>query len=369
MNRGAGVRWRGILAVLFFLPGGLSAQLAAGSWMADISGSYRYAYLRLSDQSLHEYTIRADFHFFALSRLAPGARLSNDFVALNNDFFQSSGLVFSIEPNLRYYVWKGRLPAFLQGGLYWQREEFSQSFGSDDNAVAEGRGFSLAAGANLFALNGACLEGLLEYRYRELGGARQPGQQQLIQRSLGLGVRLRAWLSEESAGAETQGPGLDAVQSGGWMAGGTAGGALLFGQPGRYDVALTGGIFLVNRLSLGLSLGVAGSPNAGEGIEHVFSRSAEPFLRYYLPVADNLLLFPALGYALGKSESITSFGFESFTFNTWRMGMGLDNFLSENLALELIFSLSGRNVSPTTSAAARDFDLSFGLSVGVMGFW
>lgn len=364
-----GQKWYlAMVGTLLFFPICLSAQLSAGSWLADASGEYRYASLRQSGQTLHEYGFSGDFHFFPLQRLSLGAHLGNTYVALNSDFFQSSSLLFYIEPNLRYYFLKGRFPFFLQAGFYWQRQELSQVSGVDDNVGASGRGGSAAAGVNLFVRGSACLEGLLEYRYRELEEARLPGRKS-IQRSLALGARLRVQLSEQGAEPAFSGPGLEAVKSGGWMAGGRVGGALFFGDPGRYAVAVNGGIFLVDRFAIGLSLEVEGAPNGEAAGEGDFSRSAAPFLRYYFPINDNMLFFPAVGYSLGKSDSITPFGFESFSFNTWRLGMGLDNFLSDAFALELLFSLSGRNVSPASAAATRDFDLSFGLTVGVLAFW
>ncbi|MCB9276893.1 MAG: hypothetical protein H6564_22870 [Lewinellaceae bacterium] len=364
MNRAGRMRWLGLTAFFLLSIAGLKAQLASGDWIADASGGYRYASLRQISQAVHEYSFSADAHFFPLHRLALGARLSNTFVALNNDFLQSSALLFSIEPNLRYYVLDGRLPLFVQGGYYWQQELLSISLGADDNASANSRGFSAGLGANIFTSGRACLEGLLEFSYRELNAARQPDFRD-IRRSWSLGLRLRTWLSESPEGAPLTGPGLDAVSSGGWMAGGRASGALIFNEPGPFAIAATGGIFLVDRFALGLSLEMTGAPHTDD-----YSRSVEPFARYYLPVDDNTLLFPTLGYTRGKSEAISPFGFESYYFNTWRLGMGMDNFLSEKIALELVFNLAGRNITPAVSAAGRrEFDLSFGLTVGIMGYW
>jgi hypothetical protein len=365
MNKLHWMRWAmAVLPVL--LAARLPAQLRAGDWLADAVGYYRYSAIEEPAQRLHEYEFTADFHFFPLERLAVGGRLSNQYLAFNDDFFQASDLAFTIEPKVRYYLLTAPIPFFVEASGYWRRTELSQ-FGISGQR-AEGLGFSLGVGANLLFAERGCVEGLVEYRYRE--SLDQAGQQDVpALSSLMVGARLRAYLGVDSEAAGMKGPGLGAVRSGNWMAGGRIGGALSFGSPDFWDINALGSIFLSSRLALGLGVEFQGFPSANRLEEGYFTRSLEPFLRYYFELNDNMLLFPTMGYMLGRSDSTNRLGFASTAFNTWRMGVGLDNFLSPSLALELIFSLSGRTASPSLAASNRDFDLSFGLSAGLVAYW
>jgi hypothetical protein len=354
------------MALLLALAGRAGAQPAADSWLADASGAYRYAAIQEPLQRLHEYGFRADFLFFPLHRLAVGARLSNQYLAFNDEFFQAYDLGFTVEPILRYYVGKRPLPWFVQAGAYWQRAEAGQF--SIAGPSREGLGWSLGAGANLFFAQRGGLEGLLEYRYREAlaesGMARAEATH-----NLALGARLRAYLGSDGEGDPLSGPGLAAVRAGNWMAGGRLGGLLSLDSPDHWDVDALGSIFLAKRLALGVGVVFQGFPGAARLEQGAFNRSIEPFLRYYFELTDNLLLFPTLGYMLGRSDSTTRLGFTSTAFNTWRLGLGMDNFLSPALALEFIFAIAGRTASPSLAASPRDFDLSFGLSVGLVAYW
>ncbi len=353
-----------LLAAL--LPAGLLAQFNAGAWLADAQGGYSYSRLGENEQRLYEYALTGTFHFFPASRLAMGAGFTTAYLSLGNNFFQAYNLSFTIEPQVRYYLINSGAPLFLQAGYSWQQTELGRPSNSDEKQTAKGSGASAGVGGNLFLAPTVSLEGLAGFQYRKRENVVNP-MEPSFQRGFYALTSLRILLEGDRRPA-WWGPGEEPVQASGWILGGSLEGGLNFGQPNTFSFSLKGGVFPARRFALGLALELERAPNEqaeAPGLNSGF----EPFLRYYLPLSNSMLAFPTAGFRWGRSEELNSFNLEAFRFRTWQLGMGLDFFLSESSALELILNLSGREVSPNNAVPVRNFDVSFSLSAGLMTFW
>ena len=358
-----------LVGAAFLFPVLLSAQFKAGDWLAHANGLYRYSRLDDSEQRLYEYALEGTFHFFPAPRLAMGAALTTTYLSLDNDFFQAHDLSFSVEPQLRYYLTNKKAPLFLQAGYSWRQTERARPANSEEKQTAKGSGASAGLGANFPLKPSVSLEGMLVYRYQKQEDVQNPSET-AFRRGLQAGATLRIFLSEqEEAHPSWWGPGEEAVQASGWILGGNFEGGLNFENPNTFSLSLLGGSFLARRFALGLGLELERGANDQFG-DPGLNSAIESFLRYYLPLSNSMMAFPTVGFQGGRSEVFDSFNLEAFRFRTWRLGMGLDLFLSESSALELILNLSGRNISPTGNAIPdRNFDVAFSLSVGLITFW
>ncbi|MCO6477874.1 MAG: hypothetical protein J5I94_14685 [Phaeodactylibacter sp.] len=353
-----------LLAAL--IPAGLSAQFRAGEWLADAEGLYSYSRLGENEQRLYEYGLSGTFHFFPVSRLAMGAGFTTTYLSLDNNFFQAYNLSFFIEPQVRYYLIDSGAPLFLQAGYSWQQTELGRPANSDEKQTAGGNGASAAAGGNLFLAPSVILEGLAGFQYRKRENVVNPSEF-FFQRGFYARTGLRILLADDSR-PSWWGPGEEPVQASAWMLGGSLEGGLNFRTPNTFRLSVKGGVFPVRRFALGLALELERAlieQSEASGLNSGF----EPFLRYYLPLSNSMLAFPTAGFRWGRSEELNSLNLEAFRFRTWQLGMGLNFFVSESSALELVLNLSGREVSPNNAVPVRNFDVSFSLSAGLMTFW
>ena len=358
---------RALLFLSCTLPCSLAAQFHPGNWLADARGLYTYSRLTSNEQRLYEYGVEGKFHFFPLSRLAIGSRLSTSYLALDGNFFQAYDLRFLIEPQLRYYWNATKWPIFIQAGYAWSRIELGLPLSGSESQTANGSGASVGLGGNFPLAPSVNFEGLFLFRYQEQEDAQNP-EIVFFTRSLQGRAALRILLDGEASRPSWWGPGEKPVQASSWFIGGYFKGGLVFNTTNTFAFSVLGGVFPANRFAMGMGIGLERASEEQMGAPGLNSQ-IEPFLRYYLPLSNSMMAFPTASFKWGRSEELNSFSLEAFRFRTWQVGMGLGLFISEFSALELILNLAGRNVSPNNAAPGRNFDVSFSLSAGLMTFW
>jgi len=97
--------------------------------------------------------------------------------------------------------------------------------------------------------------------------------------------------------------------------------------------------FVVDNLSLGVTININ---NISFGEYNNFSWGIGPSLRYYFRAAENIRPFAGFGYSYATEDATISA--EDIKYNNIILNGGIDYFLTDNVALETIFSYTFTNI-------------------------
>lgn len=294
--------------------------------------------------------VKPEFGFFLSDKFVLGGRLGIDYYKEGD--LNAGGL--SLAPMLRYYLKNGESP-----WKWFSEARFSMNFGYGD--LNENTVYALAAGlgGNLFLNSEVALEGILQYLDTDLGNS---GRNSGLVFNLGL----QFFLSPDS---EKENGALSILKSGRMFIGGSTANldmSDLVNDRSGFGFGLNPnvGLFLSEKWALGSSLFISHSSN---DFYNGYSFGVSPFARFYPQASDGPLQW-FLTAGVGITRMVNEFDEivgnpmelnNSQWLKSFNTGIGLDWFLSENIAVEGILGYTYID-APAFSSETRNLGFNIG---------
>lgn len=316
--------------------------LSKGQWM--LGGTMS---LSISDDFINppNFSISPGGAYFIGNRWALGADLGysifdlNFFDPMTGEQYSNTVSYLSAAPFARYYIGTKKFAPFVEGGygLNW--------YYSDGSKTSESQTYKIGAGLNYFVSRNVALEGVV--RYAKTIDSYYDG-------SFGLDLGLQFFFSRKNDAESVEEENY--ISKGQWLIGGS--GNISLGTPeeldfNQFSISPMGGYFVGQKIVLGLSTGYSYYKGTSQSLYLL------PFARYYF-TQNKLAPFAEVAYggSWARLEYAGSDGevVEKISGTGYRIGTGLNYFISRNVALE-----GNLRYARNTDADSGTLNLSAGL--------
>jgi opacity protein-like surface antigen len=337
----------GIVTFSFGQDEGGKSYISKGQWLVGGKLSFSTG----EDFDNYAFSIAPMGGYFFTKKLAAGLRVRyehGNIVSIDSELtgnYQN----FSATPFVRYYFGINKLAPFAEvayGGNWYKTE--TSFMGDPSVSKSNSTSYSGGIGLNYFVSKNVALEGVVKY---------SKTIDSYYDGSVGFDLGLQFFISRKNSSSATDEEVY--ISKGQWLIGGS--GNISLGTVDELDfnqfsIAPMGGYFVGNKIAVGLSTGYNYYRSSSQ------SFFVLPFARYYF-TQNKLAPFAEVGYggswARFEYSDTTGDVVEKISGTGYRIGAGLNYFISKNIALE-------GNLRYTRNSDSDSG--SFGLSAGLQFF-